>query len=183
MSSYRRYFIPGGTYFFTVVVHERRPILTTSMARSCIRKAMRTVRKKLPFETVAFVLLPEHLHAVWTLPQGDSDYPLRWGQIKESFTRSFLASGGAEGSRSASRIKKRERAVWQRRSWEHTVRDEDDLKRCIDYVHWNPVKHGLVRRVQNYPWSTFRRHAQLGEYDVDWGSMNPCPEADDLGWE
>jgi len=183
MSHYRRYFIPGGTYFFTLVVHERRPILTTSMARPSLRQAFRTVRKNRPFALVALALMPDHLHTVWTLPRGDSDYPTRWAQIKESFTRSFLASGGAEGSKSVSRMKRRERAVWQRRFWEHTVRDEDDLQRCIDYVHWNPVKHGLVKRVQDYPWSSFHRFVKLGDYDLAWGGVNPCPETDNLGWE
>jgi len=124
---------------------------------------MRKVRRNRPFETVGFALMPDHLHAVWTLPRGDWGYPLRWGQIKESFTRSFLAAGGAEGSRNVSRIKRRERAIWQHRFWEHTVRDEDDLQRCIDYIHWNPVKHGLVERVQEYPWSTFHRYVKLGD--------------------
>jgi putative transposase len=183
MSAYRRYFIPGGTYFFTVVSYERRPILTSPIARSCLGNALRIVKARRPFESVAMVLMPDHLHAVWILPRGDSDYSTRWGRIKETFTLSFLSSGGGEGFRNASRIRRRERAVWQRRFWEHTVRDEDDLQRCIDYIHWNPVKHGLVERVPDYPWSTFHRYARRGEYDWAWGSVNPCPEADQLGWE
>ena len=183
MSRYRRYFIPGGTFYFTVVTHRRRPILTSRPARSHLRKAIQTVRKKRPFQTVAMVLLPDHLHAIWILPSDDSDYPTRWSQIKETFTRSFLKAGGSEGFRNASRIRRRERGIWQRRFWEHTVRDEDDLKRCFDYIHWNPVKHGLVERVQDYPWSTFHRHARQGEYDLVWGSVDPCPGAIDLEGE
>ena len=178
MSSYRRYFLPGATYFFTVVTYERQPILTQPLARSCLRAAIRTVKQKRPFDLVALVLIPDHIHTVWTLPRGDADYPTRWAQIKESFTRRYLAVGGDEGRRSASRARRRERAIWQRRYWEHTVRDEDDLKRCIDYIHWNPVKHGLVERVQDYPWSTFHRFARLGEYDLAWGGVDPCLGAD-----
>jgi putative transposase len=183
MSVYRRLFIPGGTYFFTVVTYHRRPILTDPLGRSCLRAAIRSVRAKRPFDVIAFVLMPDHLHAVWTLPLGDSDYAVRWSQIKESFTRLFLASGGMEGSRNAARVRRRERSVWQRRYWEHTCRDDDDLKRCIDYIHWNPVKHGLVERVQDYPWSTFHRFASLGDYDLDTGIVNPPGDTKNFGWE
>lgn len=183
MPNYRRNFVPGGTYFFTVVVHERRPILTTRLGRSCFRRALRKIRAKRPFQLVAIVLLPDHLHAVWKLPPGDADYSTRWAQIKESFTRSFLTAGGREGYRSRSRITKRERGVWQRRGWEHTVDDEDELKRCVDYIHWNPVKHGHVERVQDYRWSTFHRYVREGEYELDWGGTNPCPDADDFACE
>jgi putative transposase len=131
----------------------------------------------------AIVVLPDHLHTVWTLPAGDSDYSLRWAQIKEGFTRRFLKSGGAEATRSVSREAHRERGVWQRRFWEHTCRDEDDLKRCVDYLHWNPVKHGLVSRVQDYAWSSFQRFVRLGEYDLEWGRSNPCPGFETPEWE
>jgi putative transposase len=183
MPNYRRNFVRGGTYFFTVVAHMRRPILSTPDALRSLRTARRTVARERPFDLIAVVLLPDHLHTVWSLPPGDLDYSTRWGQIKEAFTRSFRSSGGTEGPRSLSRVRKRERAVWQRRFWEHTVRDEDDLERCVDYVHWNPVKHGLVERVQDYPWSSFHRYVRAGDYDIGWGATNPCPDADGLGWE
>jgi putative transposase len=138
------------------------------------------VRKKRPFEVVAIVLMPDHLHMIWTLPPGDSNYSLRWSKIKTSFSLSYLASGGTEGMRNASRIRSGERAIWQRRFWEHTIRDEDDLSRCVEYIHWNPVKHGLAERVQDYPWSSFHRYARLGEYDEAWGRTNPCPNTPDL---
>src|SRR5262249_50405360 len=152
-------------YFFTAVTQDRRPILTTDRARPLLRTAIETEQRKRPFDLVAIVLLPDHLHAVWTLPPGDDDYSTRWQRIKEALTEDFLAAGGSEATRSASRKKHRERGVWQRRFWEHTVTDEDDFQRCVDYVHWNPVKHGIVARVADYPWSSFHRFVDRGMYD------------------
>jgi putative transposase len=181
MPDYRRNNHPGATFFFTVVTHERRPVLTTDLGRYCLRQALLGVKAQRPFDHVAVVLLPDHLHAIWTLHSGDSDYSIRWAQIKERFTRLFLDGGGEEGAGSASRTRHRERGVWQRRFWEHTCRDEDDLKRCVDYLHWNPVKHGLVRFVEEYPWSSFHRFVRAGEYEHRWGESDPCrdwPEAE-----
>jgi putative transposase len=183
MPDYRRYYVPGGTYFFTLVTQDRRPILTAELGRAALRHAIENQKSKRPFEIVAFVLLPDHLHTVWTLPAGDSDYSLRWGQIKESFTRRYLECGGTEARRSMSRTVHRERAIWQRRFWEHTCRDEDDLKRLVDYIHWNPCKHGLASHVKEYPWSSFHRFVRLGEYDEDWGSVDPCPGWSAPEWE
>lgn len=183
MSDYRRWYVPGATYFFTVVTNARRPILTSDLGRDCLRSAIKQVQKRFPFKVFAIVLLPDHLHTVWTLPPNDSDYSTRWGRIKELFTREFLAARGPEPSRSESRVQRRERAIWQRRFWEHTCRDEDDLKRFVDYLHWNPRKHGLVARVKDYPWSTFRRFVQQGEYDEEWGGTDPCPNWDAPEWE
>src|SRR5262245_12920126 len=118
MSNYRRYFVPGGTIFFTVVTHQRRPFLTESLARDCLRLAIETVRAKRPFGILAVVLLPDHLHALWTLPGGDTAYSVRWRRIKEEFTVRYLQSGGREGRRSTSRQSRQERGVWQRRFWE-----------------------------------------------------------------
>lgn len=183
MPNYRRNYVPGGTYFFTLVMHERRPILTTDLGRRSLRQALEKVREKRPFEIVAMVLLPDHLHTIWTLPPGDDKYSIRWARIKEEFTRVYLQGGGAEGTLSQSRLRHRERAVWQRRFWEHTCRDEDDLKRFFDYLHWNPVKHGLVARVRDYPWSSFHRWVKLGEYSEHWGEVDPCPGWNDPEWE
>jgi putative transposase len=183
MPDFRRFFVPGGTYLFTVITQDRRPILSTAAARDCLRTAIQSVRRKRPIRVVAIVLLPEHVHTVWTLPPDDDDYPLRWAQIKEQFTRSFLASGGDEAPVTSSRTRHHERGIWQRRYWEHTCRDDEDLKRCVDYVHWNPVKHGLVKRVRDYPWSTFHRFVKEGEHDLDWGGTDPCPDATGPGWE
>jgi putative transposase len=136
-----------------------------------------------PFELTAMVLLPDHLHAIWTLPEGDVQYPLRWKLIKEKFTNQWLARGGREGVRSTSRKRSGERAVWQRRCWEHVCRDEDDLKRFLDYLHWNPVKHGYVKRVRDWKWSSFHRYVRLGEYDLAWGDIDPWPGNDKPEWE
>ncbi|HEY1376002.1 MAG TPA: transposase [Gemmataceae bacterium] len=183
MPNYRRNYVPGGTYFFTVVAFGRRPILTTPAARRCLREAFATVQHRWPFSVVAIALLPDHLHTIWTLPEGQADYSVRWQRIKDLFTQGFLDAGGASEPVSASRRRRRERQVWQRRFWEHTVRDEDDLKRCADYVHWNPVKHGLVGRVRDYPWSSFHRFVRAGEYEPNWGSVDPCPGFDAPEWE
>ena len=182
MPNFRRYYVPGGTYFFTVVAHERRPILDSDVARSDLRAAIRAVRSKHPFTMTAVVLLPDHLHAVWTLPAGDADYSGRWAKIKEKFTRVHLRRGGAEGGVSRSRRGRRGRGVWQERFWEHTVRDEDDLKRCVDYLHSNPVKHGLVSRARDYPWSSFHRFVEAGEYEPGWGSLK-VPDVPGAEWE
>lgn len=162
----------GRTYFFTVVTDERRPILTTDLGRSCLRAAFLQSKATRPFELTAIVLLPDHLHTVWTLPKGDTDYSTRWRAIKSDFTRRWLAVGGTEATRSESRISKAERSIWQRRFYEHTCRDEADLKRCVDYTHVNPLKHALVNRVCDWPWSSFHRYVRLGEYTRDWGSAN-----------
>jgi putative transposase len=183
MPDYRRNYIPGGTYFFTVVTQERRPILGNDTARKCLREALREEQSRRAFEIVGIVLLPDHLHTIWTLPGNDANFSVRWSRIKERFTRSYLAAGGEETIQTQSRRRHRERAVWQRRFWEHTCRDEDDLKRCLDYLHWNPVKHGLGGRVRDYPWSSFHRFVEMGEYDVNWGSENPCPQYDEPEWE
>ncbi|MEA1950580.1 MAG: transposase [Planctomycetota bacterium] len=175
MSEYRRCFMPGGTYFFTLVTHQRRSILTSDLGRKTLREAFDKIRVDRPFSIFAIILLPEHIHTVWTLPPGDKDYSTRIRGIKSSFTRAYLANHGEEGVVTESRAARKERAVWQRRFWEHTCRDEDDLKRCLDYIHWNPVKHGLVRRVRDYPWSSFHRFVQTGEYSTEWGDANPCP--------
>jgi putative transposase len=182
MPEYRRNFVPGGTYFFTIAVHERQPIFASQEARTILRQVFEAERVKRPFDSVAMVLLPDHLHAVWTLPPGDADYSMRWARIKSNFSRVYLESGESEGQTTSSRLRQGERAIWQRRFWEHTCRDEDDLKRCVDYLHWNPVKHGLVGSVGDYPWSTFHRFVRAGEYDPAWGGNVSFPGLIGSGW-
>jgi putative transposase len=183
VSNYRRWYRAGATDFFAVVTHQRRPILTTETGRLCLRLAIQQEQADRPFEQNAIVLLPNHLHTVWTLPEGDSDFSTRWAAVKKAFTEHWLARGGAEGATTRSRRRRRERGVWQRRFWEHLCRDADDLKRFLDYLHWNPVKHGLVSRARDWPWSTFQQFVDLGEYDADWGTVDPWPEYDDPEWE
>jgi putative transposase len=157
-------------------------MLHSRLARRCLREAIDSVRADWPFEMLAIALLPQHLHAVWSLPPGDARYSIRWKRIKELFTRRYISAGGEEARPNPSRSRHRERGVWQRRFWEHTVRDEDDLKRCVDYVHWNPKKHGLVANVRDWPWSSFHRFVRLGEYSLDWGADDPAPGFDDPEW-
>ncbi|QDU37287.1 Transposase IS200 like protein [Maioricimonas rarisocia] len=171
MSNYRRWRF-GQIYFFTLVTYRRRPFLTSPAARTALREAFHSVREERPFEVLAIVLLPDHLHTVLELPHGDTDYSTRWRLIKSGFTRRWLATSGRDGSGSASRTHRRERAIWQRRFFEHTCRDDRDLLRCIDYVHINPVKHRLVERVRDWPWSSFHRYVRLGEYPPEWGSAS-----------
>ena len=162
----------GGTYFFTLVTHQRRPFLTDEIARRSLREAFRVVRSRRPIRIDAIVLLPDHLHAIWTLPPGDFDFATRWQLIKRRFTKSYLAAGGVEARRSASRLSKGEHSLWQRRYFEHTCRDEADMKRFADSLHVNPLKHGLVERVIDWPWSSFHRYVRLGEYEPEWGNAN-----------
>jgi putative transposase len=168
MSAYQRLYVPGGMYFFTLVVHERRPILTTPPGIDCLRGVFRTIMNRFPFRLDAVVILPDHLHTIWTLPEGDANYSTRWRRLKEEFTRAYLRAGGNEGTRSRSRRRRQERAVWQRRFWEHNIRDEPDLERHADYLHYNPVKHGLVVCPRDWPHSSFHQWVEQGIYAPNW---------------
>lgn len=161
---YRRAFVPGGTFFFTLGLADRNQCLLTEHI-DALRAAFRLVKARHPFEIVAQVVLPDHLHAVWRLPEGDADYPLRWALIKSSFSRRLPAYEAIP----LSRRRKRERAVWQRRYWEHRIRDEEDLQRHIDYIHFNPVKHGHVSRAADWPYSSIHRYIRNRAIPVDWG--------------
>lgn len=182
MPEYRRNYIRGGTFFFTVVTEGRRPLFADARNRVGLRLAIREVLRIRPVSVEAIVLLPDHLHTIWTLPDGDQDYSTRWGMIKERFTREYLESGGRELQRTESRQKHRERAIWQKRFWEHTVQYEDDFERCFNYVHWNPVKHGIVKRVRDYPHSSFHRFVRAGHYDGHWGEAE-VPDVPGAEWE
>ncbi len=163
MSNYRRAFVPGGTYFFTVAIADRRHALLTERI-GALSHAFRVVRAWRPFAMHAFVVLPDHLHCIWSLPENDADFPLRWNRIKGEFSR-CIDDGGR---RSASRVSKRERGVWQRRYWEHLVRDERDLHNHIDYIHFNPVKHGYASRVRDWLHSSFHRYVRDGILPANW---------------
>ncbi len=168
MPEYRRNRIEGGTYFFTVVTYQRRPILTSTTARKLLHKAWEDTKGRFPFETIAVCLLPDHLHSIWKLPEGDSNYSIRWKEIKGLFTKSYLKEIGPGEERNASRIKRKEATIWQRRFWEHTIENGDDLVTHFDYIHFNPVKHGLVEHVVDWEWSSFHRYVKEGIYQDDW---------------
>ena len=170
MPNYRRWHVPGGTYFFTVVTYRRAPFLCQKMARRLLRESIRLEQETRPFEIPAMVLLPDHLHALWTLPPDDDDYSTRWSAIKAEFTRHWLASGGWEGSLTPGKRRQQRRGVWQPRFLEHTIRDEEDFESHFHYIHFNPVKHGHASAPRDWPWSTFHKYVKLGVYPLDWGS-------------
>ena len=146
MPDYRRTRFPGGLYFFTVVTHGRRSVLIDLPFRQLLGEAVRTVRARYPFRVIAWVLLPDHLHAIWRLPRGDADTGKRWSSIKGAVTR-MTRDLSPVARMTSSRSTRGEGTLWQRRFWEHLIVDESDLRRHTDYVHFNPVKHGHVRRV------------------------------------
>jgi len=164
VTDYRRTKFEGGYYFFTVVTYRRARFLMDPLARECLWGAWHETRLSRPFDVVALCLLPDHLHCVWKLPERDGDFSGRWASIKTGFTRRYLSLGGREAPQGISRQRKRERAVWQRRFWEHQIRDESDLQRHVDYIHYNPVKHGLVEDVELWPWSTYHKYVKNGAY-------------------
>ena len=168
MPNYVRAKFEGGYYFFTVVAYHRAKLFSTELARSCLKQAIHKTQERLAYESVAFCLLPEHLHCVWKLPEGDANFSKRWSSIKGHFSREYLRSGGQQGQVPASRKRKGEACIWQRRFWEHRIRDEKDLQRHVDYIYYNPVKHGLVQQVEDWPWSTYHRFVKKGFY----GRMN-----------
>jgi putative transposase len=158
-----------GTFFFTVVTFGRRKILTLDMSRQILSSAIKEVQTQYPFSIEAWVLLPEHIHAIWTLPDGDTDYSKRWGLIKAKFSKASKAFFHAEQSCNPSRIKRRETTIWQRRFWEHAIRDDADFQKHVDYIHYNPVKYGLAAQVGDWPYSTFHRYVREGFYPENWG--------------
>ena len=157
MTNYRRMHVPGATWFFTVNLADRRSRLLVERIDT-LREALRYVHARHPFRIEAMAILPDHLHAVWTLPPGDADYPTRLRLMKSWFSRHIPAGE----RRRVSRVDKGERGIWQRRYWEHRVRDERDLERCVDYVHFNPVKHGFSDCVKDWPFSSFHRFVRDG---------------------
>jgi putative transposase len=165
MQSYRRNLIPGGTYFFTVNLLDRSSRLLVDEIAT-LRASVAAARERLPFRIDAWVVLPDHMHCIWTLPPDDADYPSRWRMIKARFSRHMPDHAPI----SASRTSKGELGIWQRRYWEHTVRDARDFAAHVDYVHFNPVKHGYVARVADWPYSTFHHHVASGTCPADWGT-------------
>ncbi|WP_367026506.1 transposase [Methylococcus sp. ANG] len=168
MPDYRRFRVPGGTYFFTVNLLDRR---ADTLVRhiDALREAVRLTRRERPFHADAWVVLPDHMHCVWTLPPGDDDFSNRWKAIKIRVVRAVPQTE----HRSKVRIAKGERGVWQRRFWEHAIRDDEDYARHVDYEHWNPMKHGLVGRLADWPYSSFHRYVRFGLLPPDWAGGAP----------
>ena len=166
MPNYRRAFVPGGCWFFTVNLLERRQALLVDHVEA-LRTAVAATRQKYPFDIDAIVILPDHLHAVWTLPPGDADFSTRWRLIKSRFAKALPKQERLSAVRKA----RGERGIWQRRFWEHLIRDETDYSRHIEYCYINPMKHGLVGRVRDWPHSSFYRDVQAGIFPEDWAGQ------------
>ena len=167
---YRRSQQQGGSYFFTVVTYGRQPLFSIQDNIGRLRIAFKREMGKYPFCIDAVVVLPDHLHAIWRLPENDNDYSSRWSRIKR-----YVSVGcvGAQEGQAPSRQKKREKSVWQRRFWEHAICDEDDWQHHMDYIHYNPVKHGYVQTPQEWPYSSFARCVEKGWYPANWGATEP----------
>jgi putative transposase len=163
MPNYRRAFVPGGCWFFTANLFDRSSrLLTTNI--EALRDAAERTRARYPFHIDAMVILPEHIHAVWTLPPDDADFSVRWRLIKSYFAKSIPKDEAVSRVRQS----RGERGIWQRRFWEHLIRDEGDYARHLEYCYINPVKHGHVRRVQDWPFSSFHRDVREGVFPADW---------------
>jgi len=172
MSNYRRANTKGATYFFTVVTKERKHWFNNEESINFLRQAFHVTMNERPFIIEAVVILPDHLHCIWKLPEDDSDYSGRWREIKKRVSRKLDRTSNLRG----------ERPVWQRRFWEHQIRNEQDWCNHMDYIHYNPVKHQLVERVGDWPWSSFHRAVAKGCYESDWGNAMP-PNISDMKCE
>lgn len=163
MSNYRRNRIQGGTYFFTVNLQDRKAQLLITYINE-LRTVVSKAKQSQPFHIDAWVVLPDHLHCIWTLPIGDDDYSSRWQAIKKAFSKSIPKTE----HRSETNIKRNERGIWQRRFWEHTIADDEDYAAHMNYIHYNPVKHGWTESVKDWPYSTFHKMVEKGVYPLDW---------------
>ncbi|QCF26476.1 REP-associated tyrosine transposase [Hydrocarboniclastica marina] len=170
MADYIRTRQHGGSYFFTVVAYQRQPILTDSAVRADLRQSIAEVRAKMPFRIDAWVLLQDHMHCIWTMPESHYNFSKRWGMIKAACSRRLNENAGAYFPKSFSQQRRRENTLWQRRFWEHQIRDQRDLNNHLDYLHYNPVKHGLVSRPEDWPYSSFHRYLNAGFYEQGWGA-------------
>lgn len=175
MPNYRRAYVPGGTFFFTVVTHQRRKLFHAEAIRTLLGDVIREVQRDWPFEINAIVLLPDHLHAIWSLSPGDGNYSGRWSVIKKNFTNRYLAHGGRDEKVSAGKRRERRRGIWQRRFWEHTIEDEEDHETHFDYIHYNPVKHKLVNCPADWKPSSFHRWVKAGVYPANWACGHDPP--------
>ncbi len=169
MSNYRRVYIPGGMYFLTVVTFRRKRFLIDDDVRAALREGIQITRQTKPFEIVAWVQLPDHLHCIWRLPPDDADFSSRWSIIKRIVTQRCGERLNRPECLNDRRNKRQQGTLWHHRFWDHLIRDEDDFNRHMDYIHWNPVKHGLVSKVADWPHSSFHRLVRSGWYPENWG--------------
>ena len=179
MSNYRRAKAKGATYFFTVVTYRRQKFLTLPENRYALRRAIAVAKLNAPFDIEAWVLLPDHIHCIWRLPENDSNFSKRWGLIKATFTKQNKARLHNEKWMNQSKDNHHESTIWQRRFWEHQIRDDDDFEKHVDYIHFNPVKHGYVDRVYDWSFSTFHRYVRTGIYPVAWAGSAAETDWDD----
>ena len=164
MADYRRLYT-GPKWFFTIVTYKRRHIFFDEVARNCLRHAITECRSLHPFSIDGWVLLPDHFHCIWTIQEPDPDFSTRWSIIKRLFTKSFRENTAQQPP------------FWQRRFWEHWIRDEKDFENHVNYIHYNPVKHGYVSSPRDWKWSSFHRYVNDGLYEVDWGSQIEIPDS------
>ncbi|MEO0967048.1 MAG: transposase [Cyanobacteria bacterium J06639_18] len=173
MPNYKRFVVPGCTYFFTQVTYQRYPWLCTENARQILRVSINKVRQTYPFKIEALVLLPDHLHCIWTLPPEDSNYATRWRMIKTFVSKNYVNKLPSDLKITTSREKRKESNLWQRRFWEHLIRDENDFINHCNYIHFNPVKHGLCQTPTEWEFSSIHRFIAQGLYPKNWGNYNP----------
>jgi putative transposase len=162
---YRRLRIEGGCYFFTVVTHKRRPIFSEQGNVDLLMRSLRRVQEHHPFELTAHIVLPDHLHMLWDLPDGDDRFSTRWRLIKEAFTRAYRKHAGSA------------EPVWQHRFWEHAICNQKDFADHLDYIHFNPVRHGYAKSPAEWPHSSYSAWVDRGVYERWWGTdaMPPLP--------
>jgi len=163
----------GSTYFFTVVTYQRRKFLCLEPCREILREVIKQTQASWPFTIEAVVLLPEHIHCIWKLPENDTNYSMRWGWIKKEFTkraRDVVEKMVGAAHPTASRVRRGEGNIWQRRFWEHQIKNQKDYNTHVDYIHYNPVKHGLAKAPKDWKYSSFNRYVKDGVYDREWGA-------------
>ena len=183
MSQYRRDNTPGATWFFTVVTYKRQRTLCDEPVRDALREAIAQTRINWPITIDAWVLLPDHLHCIWTLPRGDADFATRWNLIKRRTSQALKETYFTTGLMTASKSSRRELTFWQRRYWEHRIRDERDFERHVEYIHYNPVKHGYTVAPSSWHYSSFHRYVRNGLFPATWGSGEPIRLPEGIGHE
>ncbi|WP_413164161.1 REP-associated tyrosine transposase [Capilliphycus salinus ALCB114379] len=183
MPNYRRLTIPGATYFFTHVTYKRVPWLCSDIGRETLRKGFQKLQILYPFSLDAIVLLPDHFHCILTLPDNDSNYTVRWRYLKSFVSRSCGHKLPILAELSVSGKKRHEKNLWQRRYWEHLIRDDKDFSNHCDYIHYNPVKHGLCHSPKDWKYSSFHRFVQQGLYPTDWGANESINIPENIGNE